>query len=88
MVDQVRLAEKALGVVDYRLTPKQEGGKVFSRSLYISNDLKKGEIVTEKHIRSVRPGYSLHPKYYSELIGKKALKDFTVGDRIKKEDFE
>nr|WP_294859559.1 pseudaminic acid synthase [uncultured Fluviicola sp.] len=88
MVDQVRLAEKAVGVVDYRLTPKQEAGKVFSRSLYISNDLKKGEIVTEKHIRSVRPGYSLHPKYYSELIGKKALKDFSVGDRIKKEDFQ
>jgi pseudaminic acid synthase len=88
MVDQVRMAEKAVGVVDYKLTPKQESGKVFSRSLYISNDLKAGEIVTEKHIRSVRPGYSLHPKYYSEIIGKRALKDFTLGDRIKKEDFE
>jgi pseudaminic acid synthase len=87
MVDQVRLAEKALGIVDYSLTPKQEAGKVFSRSLYISKDLKEGETVTELHIRSVRPGFSLHPKYYSEIIGKKALKDFTVGDRIKKEDF-
>lgn len=87
MVDQVRLAEKALGIVDYSLTPKQEAGKVFSRSLYISRDLKEGETVTEEHIRSVRPGYSLHPKYYSEIIGKKALKDFTLGDRIKKEDF-
>lgn len=88
MVDAVRLAEKAVGVVDYQLTPKQQDGKVFSRSLYISHDLKKGEIVTDKHIRSVRPGYSLHPKYYSEIIGKRALKDFTTGDRIKKEDFE
>lgn len=88
MVDQVRLAEKAIGVVDYKLTPKQQAGKVFSRSLYISSDLKAGEIATEKHIRSVRPGFSLHPKYYSELIGKRALKDFTLGDRIKKEDFE
>ncbi|WP_343631862.1 pseudaminic acid synthase [Fluviicola sp.] len=88
MVNQVRMAEKALGVVDYKLTPKQHAGKVFSRSLYISQDLKAGEIVTEKHIRSVRPGYSLHPKYYSELIGKRSLKDFTIGDRIKKEDFE
>jgi pseudaminic acid synthase len=88
MVDQVRLAEKALGKVDYKLTPKQEAGKVFSRSLYISQDLKAGETVSEKHIRSVRPGLSLHPKYYSELLGKKARKDFTVGDRIKKEDFE
>ena len=88
MTDQIRMAEKAIGVVDYRLTPKQEAGKVFSRSLYISGDLKAGEIVTDKHIRSVRPGYSLHPKYYSEIIGKRALKDFTLGDRIKKEDFE
>lgn len=88
MVDQVRLAEKAVGIVDYGLTPKQEAGKVFSRSLYISQDLKEGETVTEQHIRSVRPGFSLHPKYYSEIIGKRALKDFTVGDRIKKEDFE
>ncbi|MNJ86290.1 Pseudaminic acid synthase [compost metagenome] len=88
MVDQVRLAEKAVGISDYSLTPKQEAGKVFSRSLYISQDLKAGETVTEQHIRSVRPGFSLHPKYYSEIIGKRALKDFTVGDRIKKEDFE
>jgi len=88
MVDSIRLAEKAIGISDYRLTPKQEAGKVFSRSLYISMDLKAGEIVTKKHIRSVRPGYSLHPKYYSEIIGKRSLKDFTIGDRIKKEDFE
>ncbi|WP_430406600.1 pseudaminic acid synthase [Fluviicola sp.] len=88
MVDSIRLAEKAIGISDYQLTPKQETGKVFSRSLYISADLKAGEIVTEKHIRSVRPGYSLHPKYYSEIIGKRSLKDFTIGDRIKKEDFE
>ncbi len=88
MVDQVRMAEKALGIVDYKLTPKQEAGKVFSRSLYISQNLKAGELVTENHIRSVRPGYSLHPKYYSEILGKRALKDFTPGDRVKKEDFE
>lgn len=88
MVDQVRQAEKAIGVVDYKLTPKQEAGKFFSRSLYISSDLKAGETVTEKHIRSVRPGFSLHPKYYSEIIGKRALRDFTLGDRIQKEDFE
>jgi pseudaminic acid synthase len=88
MVDLVRMAEKAVGISDYKLTPKQEAGKVFSRSLYISRDLKAGETVAKEHLRSVRPGYSLHPKYYSEIIGKRALKDFTVGDRIKKEDFE
>ncbi|MDR0801816.1 pseudaminic acid synthase [Fluviicola sp.] len=88
MVKAVREAEKAIGSVTYELTQKQADGRVFSRSLYITKDLKAGELVTPEHIRSVRPGLSLHPKYYYEIIGKKALKDFTLGDRIKKEDFQ
>lgn len=87
MVIAVRQAESAIGKESFELTEKQISGKDFSRSLYISKDLKKGEIVTKEHIRSVRPGFSLHPKFLPELIGKKALKDFTLGDRIKKEDF-
>ncbi len=88
MVKAIRDAEKAMGIVNFELSEKQLVSRAHSRSLYISKDLKQGETVTSEHIRSVRPGYSLHPKYYSELIGKKALKDFTVGDRIKKEDFQ
>lgn len=88
MVDAVRKAESAIGIESYVLTDKQKSGKVFSRSLYIAKDIKKGDLVDETSIKSVRPGLSLHPKHYHELIGKKALKDFTLGDRIKKEDFE
>jgi pseudaminic acid synthase len=88
MVIAVRQAESAIGIESYELTEKQLAGKVFSRSLYISKDVKKGDILDETSIRSVRPGYSLHPKYYYELLGKKALKDFIIGDRIKKEDFQ
>lgn len=88
MVIAVRQAESAIGIESYELTEKQLAGKVFSRSLYISKDVKKGDILDETSMRSVRPGYSLHPKYYYELLGKKALKDFTIGDRIKKEDFQ
>lgn len=87
MVKAIRLAESAIGEVSYELTDKQIQGKNFAKSLYISKDLAAGEIVTVEHIKSVRPGYSLHPKYLSELIGKKSLKSFTLGDRIKKEDF-
>ncbi len=82
MVKAVREAEKAVGVVDYNLTPKQKKGKDFSRSLYVSNDVKIGEVFTEDNIRSVRPGFGLHPKYYSELLGTKAKKDFKKGDRL------
>lgn len=88
MVIAVRQAESAIGIKSYELTEKQLSGRNFSRSLYIVKDLKFGEIVTAEHIRSIRPGFSLHPKYLPELIGKKAKKDFTIGDRIKKEDFE
>lgn len=88
MVIAVRQAESAIGIESYALTEKQKAGKVFSRSLYISKDIKKGDVLDETSIKSVRPGLSLHPKHYHELIGKKALRDFTLGDRIKKEDFE
>ncbi len=71
MVKSVREAEKAIGVVDYHLTEKQTKGKDFSRSLYIAEDIKEGEIITEQNLRSVRPGFGLHPKYYKLFIGKK-----------------
>lgn len=82
MVDAVRAAESALGNHDYQLTKKQQDGRQFARSLYISADIKAGDIVTEKHIRSVRPGYGAHPKYLDQLIGKRANRDLTIGDRV------
>lgn len=82
MVKAVREAEKAVGVVDYNLTSKQKKGKDFSRSLYVSNDIKKGEVFTEENVRSVRPGFGLHPKYYSKILGTSAMKDFRKGDRL------
>ncbi len=79
MVKAVREAEKAIGVVDYNLTEKQAKGRDFSRSLYIAEDIESGELFTEKNLRSVRPGFGLHPKYYHQLIGKKASGDITKG---------
>jgi len=87
MVKAVRDAEKAIGKVNYSLTEKQAKGKDFSRSLYIVEDVLKGEILTEENVRSIRPGFGLHPKYYSEIIGSKATKNFNRGDRLKLEDF-
>jgi pseudaminic acid synthase len=72
MVKAVREAESAIGFVDYSLTEKQKKGKDFCRSLYIVNDVKAGEILTEENVRSIRPGFGIHPKYYNEVLGKKA----------------
>lgn len=83
MVKSVREAEKAMGVVDYQLTDKQAKGKDFSRSLYVVKDLKKGELITEEHVKSIRPGFGLHPKYYNYIIGKKSNQDLEKGTRMR-----
>ncbi|MFN3754476.1 pseudaminic acid synthase [Flavobacterium sp.] len=82
MVKSVREAEAAIGVVDYALTDKQVKGKDFCRSLYVTNAVKAGEIFTTDNVRSVRPGFGLHPKYYSEILGKTANKDLEKGERF------
>lgn len=82
MVKAVREAESAIGVVDYSLTEKQVQGRDFCRSLYVSEDIKAGDIFTESNVRSVRPGFGLHPKHYKDVLGKKAVKDLEKGDRF------
>ena len=82
MVDSVRLAEKALGQVSFELTEKQKQGRSFSRSLYISKDIRKGECFTEENVRSVRPGFGAHPKHLINIIGKKAAADLQAGTRF------
>ena len=82
MVKAVREAESAIGVVDYELTEKQAKGKDFSRSLYVVEDIKSGDKITKRNIRSIRPGFGLHPKYYNSVIGKKIIKSVNKGDRL------
>ena len=88
MVNAVRQAEKAIGVADYKLTDKQKKGRNFSRSIYVVQDINKGDYITNKNVRSIRPGLSLHPKYLNEIIGKKVVKDLKFGDRISLNDIE
>ncbi len=82
MVKALRDTEKLLGKIDYSMTEKKLKNRQFSRSLYISKDIKKGELFSHKNIRSVRPGYSLHPKYLDDLLGKTAKKNYSFGDRL------
>ena len=82
MVKAVREAELALGKVNYTWTEKQKQGRNFSRSLYIAKDVKKGEVVTNENVCSVRPGFGMHPKYLPSIIGKTFIKDLTLGTRM------
>ncbi len=79
MVDDIRIIEKALGKVTYDLTDKQLAEREHSRSLFIAKDMKAGEAFTPENLRSVRPGFGLHTKYYEEILGKKVKKDVTLG---------
>ena len=82
MVKAVREAESAIGITDYTLTEKQAKGKDFSRSLYIVENVKVGDMLTEKNVRSIRPGFGLHPKFFNDVIGKKAKMDIEKGTRL------
>ena len=83
MVKAVRDTEKLIGKVDYSMTEKKKKSRQFARSLYVSKDIKKGELFTKENIKSVRPGFGLHPKYLKDILGKKADKNLNIGDRIK-----
>ena len=88
MVKAIREAEVAVGTTSYELSPKQVAGKDFSRSLYVAEAIKKGDIITEASIKSVRPGFSLHPKHLPEILGLTATRDLKKGERISLSDFE
>lgn len=87
MVKAVRDAEKALGDGVLAQNENDIKGREFARSIYASADIKKGEIFSVKNVRCVRPGFGLHPKFYNEILGKKATRDLKFGEALKMDDF-
>lgn len=82
MVSKVRDTEKLLGKVSYELSERVQKNRKFARSLFVVKDGKKGDVITAEHVKSIRPGYGLHPRYYKEIIGKKFLKDVERGEPL------
>ena len=79
MVKGVRLAEKLIGKVYYFLVESKRNSRFFSRSLFIAQDIKKGEKLNSQNLRSIRPGIGLHPKYYNNVLGKRVTQDLPLG---------
>lgn len=79
MVNQIRDVEDAIGDVFYPTEISKIKGREFCRSLFVVKDLKRGDILSEENIRSIRPGNGLLPKYFEEIKGKKILKDIDKG---------
>lgn len=84
MVKAVRDAEKALGKVDYSLSDKTRASRAITgRSLFVVKDIRKGEVFTAEHVRSIRPGYGLEPKFLEQVLGKVATQDVEKGEPLK-----
>lgn len=79
MVEQVRSARLAMGSVTYEIPEAIKSNRKFARSLFIVKDIKAGEKFTEKNVRSIRPGFGLHPKFMPMVLGRRANRDLERG---------
>lgn len=86
MVARIRNVEKAMGIATFDLSQKQQEEQKGGRSLFICKDIKQGEVFTKENIRSVRPGYGLHTKYYDQIIGKHAARDLEFAEPLHMKD--
>lgn len=82
MVKSIRNVEKALGSVNYPTDSSTIKGRQFCRSLYVADDMKEGDFITTQNVRSVRPGFGLHPKHLQDIIGKKVNRNLKAGTRF------
>ena len=83
LVKDVRDTEKILGKVTYELTEKSKRSREHARSLFVVEDIKAGEIFTEKNVRSIRPAFGLHTRNLKEILGKQAKVDIEKGTPLK-----
>ncbi len=88
MVEEIKNVKLAMGEVSYKLTAKQAKSRKRGRSLYVSADIPKGEVLNENNVKSVRPSYGLHPKHYDEILGKRAKQDLKMGMALRWEYLE
>lgn len=82
MVQSIRNVEKAIGDVAYPTDPSKIKGREFCRSLYVAENVKAGDLVDDVNVRSVRPGFGLHPKYFPDVRGRIFVKDCLKGERL------
>jgi len=79
LVEETERARQALGRVSYEQTAREKGSLTFRRTLYVTQDVKAGELFTPANVRTIRPGFGLPPKHYEAVIGRKAASDIKRG---------
>jgi len=88
MVESIREVEKALGTVSYTLSNKTKESRIFSRSLFIVEDVVEGDILNENNVRSIRPGFGMHPKELKNVLGTRFMQSYKKGTPLEKKMFE
>ena len=79
LVEESERVWLALGKVSYELTEAEKPSLQYKRSIYVSGDIKAGEVFTGNNLKVIRPANGLHPRYFEQIIGKKAKKDIASG---------
>ncbi len=88
LTSEVSNAWKSLGEASFNTKTVEEQNLSFRRSIYVVEDIAKGEILTNQNIKRIRPGFGLHPKYFHQAVGKMAAKELKRGERLLINDFE
>jgi N-acetylneuraminate synthase len=79
MVESVRVADKALGSVQFGAGAREASGLQFRRSLFVVEHVKRGDVFTKSNVRSIRPAAGLHPRHLEDVIGRRASCDIDRG---------
>jgi pseudaminic acid synthase len=82
LVIEAKTAYLALGKINYGITNDEKKVDAGKRSIYISEKINEGEVITTKNIKVIRPGFGLHPRYYTDVLGKKANKNLKIGQPL------
>ena len=88
LVRECNTAVQAIGHVSYKMQEQEKNSLIYRLSLYIVKDMKAGDVITDRNVRSVRPGYGLAPKYLPEILGKRVNRDLKKGERMRLEYIE
>jgi len=83
LVKEVKNVWRSVGKIKLDRTRSEEKNVKFRRSIYVSEDIKKGEKLSKKNIRIIRPGYGIKSKYYDSIIGKISVKKILRGTALK-----
>jgi len=82
MVKNIRNTQELLGSVNYEMNDAKQTSRNYCRSIYVSQNIKKGDTFTNENLKSVRPGYGMHPKHLNEVLNTTATKDYSFGERF------